>query len=49
MVAAPYEMFNMGNKTHPQQPDLGNCNFLIYFIQFMSTEKQNLKKARKMN
>lgn len=27
MVAAPYEMFNMGNKTHPQQPDIGNCNF----------------------
>lgn len=28
MVAAPYEMFNMGNKTHPQQPDIGNCNFI---------------------
>lgn len=29
MVAAPYEMFNMGNKTHPQQPDIGNINLYV--------------------
>lgn len=30
MVAAPYEMFNMGNKTHPQQPDIGNICLYLY-------------------
>lgn len=31
MVAAPYEMFNMGNKTHPQQPDIGN--YYLYTLK----------------
>lgn len=55
MVAAPYEMFNMGNKTHPQQPDIGNCNFfnLLHTIygyrntEFKEGQKNELKKKHK--
>lgn len=42
MVAAPYEMFNMGNKTHPQQPDIGESHCECYFI-----DVKNGPKARK--
>lgn len=28
MVAAPHEMFNMGNKTYPEQPDTGKLSFI---------------------
>lgn len=50
MVAAPYEMFNMGNKTHPQQPDTGNIiiiklNTFEWNIQEKFMAKENCFKC----
>lgn len=33
VAAAKFEMLNMGNKTHPNQPDIGKL-FLIVFLHF---------------
>lgn len=41
MVAAPYELFNMGNKTHPQQPDIGK-NWSFFFIYDFEVEADRL-------
>lgn len=42
MVAAPYEMFNMGNKTHPQQPDIGKIHY--NFISIFKLKSYDQKK-----